>query len=97
MLRLIRYISVFSLFILLFSCADRVVEADKASTYFEKGVAFEDKNMFDSAAVYYLSAISSLDSSRISDFDALGAFIRKHGIKCNSLSEHFFREIILLQ
>lgn len=44
MLRLIHYISVFSLFILLFSCADRVVEADKASTYFEKGVAFEDKN-----------------------------------------------------
>ena len=62
MLRLIHYISVFPLFILLFSCAGRVVEEDKASTYFEKGVAFEDKNMFDSAAVYYLSAISSLDS-----------------------------------
>lgn len=77
MLRLIHYISVFSLFILLFSCADRVVEADKASTYFEKGVAFEDKNMFDSAAVYYLSAISSLDSSRISDFDALGAYYNR--------------------
>lgn len=43
MLRLIHYISVFPLFILLFSCAGRVVEADKASTYFEKGVAFEDK------------------------------------------------------
>ena len=45
MLRLIHYISVFPLFILLFSCAGRVVEEDKASTYFEKGVAFEDKNM----------------------------------------------------
>lgn len=77
LLRLIHYISVFPLFILLFSCADRVVEADKASTYFEKGVAFEDKNMFDSAAVYYLSAISSLDSSRISDFDALGAYYNR--------------------
>ena len=43
MLRLIHYISVFPLFILLFSCAGRVVEEDKASTYFEKGVAFEDK------------------------------------------------------
>ena len=47
MLRLIHYISVFSLFILLFSCAGREQEADKASPYFEKGEAFEDKNMFD--------------------------------------------------
>ena len=54
MLRLIHYISVFPLFILLFSCAGRVVEEDKASTYFEKGVAFEDKNMFDSANFFCL-------------------------------------------
>ena len=42
MLRLIHYISYFP-FILLFSCADRVVEADKALTYFEKGVALRIK------------------------------------------------------
>ena len=99
MLRLIRYISVFSLFILLFSCADRVVEADKASTYFEKGVAFEDKNMFDSAAVYYLSAISSLDSSRISDFDALGAYYNRIALllfksNINEEAEKMFRKAI---
>ena len=60
MLRLIHYISVFPLFILLFSCAGRVVEADKASTYFEKGVAFEDKNMFDSAAGYFFAFQSNI-------------------------------------
>ena len=40
MLRLIHYISVFPLFILWCSCGGRVVEEDKASTYFEKGVAW---------------------------------------------------------
>lgn len=99
MLRLIHYISVFPLFILLFSCAGRVVEADKASTYFEKGVAFEDKNMFDSAAVYYLSAISSLDSSRISDFDALGAYYNRIALllfksNINEEAEKMFRKAI---
>ncbi len=62
MLRLIHlHIGNFPFLFCCFLVQEEYVEADKASTYFEKGVAFEDKNMFDSAAVYYLSAISSLD------------------------------------
>lgn len=81
------------------SCMGRDAEARQAATHFNEGIVFEEKNMLDSAAVCYLSAIGSLNPDNASNFEALGAYYNRIALllfksEINDEAEKMFREAI---
>ena len=79
------------------SCMGRDAEARQAATHFNEGIVFEEKNMLDSAAVCYLSAIGSLNPDKSSNFEALGAYYNRIALllfksEINDEAEKMFRD-----
>ena len=86
-------------FFALISCVGKSDRLDWAQSCFDKGIAFEEVSMFDSAAVCYLSAIGSLDPDEEVYAEALGAYYNRIALllfksEINKEAEKLFEKAI---